>query len=108
MSTEPDAGSAGAVEPGFGEPLLEVSNLKKYFGNSTGFLGPVTFDRDGAVPRPTVEREWVRAVDGVDFDIKRGETLGLVDFPQPDSPSSAVSEASKPPPASVSSGGLSQ
>src|SRR5512137_860514 len=46
-----------------GESLVEVKGLKKYF--------PVT-------------REWrqekalVRAVDGVDFSIRRGETLGLV------------------------------
>ena len=47
-----------------GEVLLEVSGLKKHFHVGGGLLaGP-----------PGV----VRAVDGVDFQIRRGETLGLV------------------------------
>jgi len=46
------------------EPLLKVRWLKKYF--------PV---RGGILSRTV---NWVRAVDGVDFDINRGETLGLV------------------------------
>jgi oligopeptide transport system ATP-binding protein len=45
--------------------LVEVRNLKKYF--------PVT---EGIVIHRTVAE--VKAVDGVSFDIKKGETLGLV------------------------------
>jgi peptide/nickel transport system ATP-binding protein len=43
--------------------LLEVRNLKKYFVLSGGLLG---------------RRKFVRAVDGISFTIKRGETLALV------------------------------
>ena len=47
-----------------GEPILEVSELKKYFRGPVGFLG----SRD----------QWVRAVDGVSFQVMQGETFGLV------------------------------
>jgi oligopeptide/dipeptide ABC transporter ATP-binding protein len=44
--------------------ILEVKGLKKYFQmKKTGLAGPV---------------EYIRAVDGIDLCIKRGETLGLV------------------------------
>ncbi|HLQ63046.1 MAG TPA: ABC transporter ATP-binding protein [Candidatus Acidoferrales bacterium] len=46
------------------EPLVEVRGLKKYFPVTAGVL------------QRTVA--WVRAVDGVDLEIKQGETLGLV------------------------------
>ncbi len=46
------------------DKLLQVNNLKKYFPIKSGFLGRV--------------RQWVRAVDRVSFDIRPGETLGLV------------------------------
>ena len=47
------------------EPLLKVQGLKKYF--------PVT---DGMVFwRPS---SWVKAVDGIDFDVYPGETLGVI------------------------------
>ena len=45
-------------------PLLEVKNLKKYFPVKSGFLRRVTGH--------------VKAVDGVDFSLWQGETLGLV------------------------------
>jgi peptide/nickel transport system ATP-binding protein len=45
-------------------PLLEVKNLKKHFALRGGFLGTVSGH--------------VRAVDGVSFAIRRGETLALV------------------------------
>src|SRR4051812_2461000 len=61
MSESPEAGSAAPR----GEVLLEVRNLTKHF--------PLT---RGVVFRRTIGQ--VRAVDGVDFDLHAGETLGLV------------------------------
>lgn len=46
------------------KPLLQVRDLKKYFPVYGGFFSPVT--------------DHVKAVNGVSFDIKEGETLGLV------------------------------
>ena len=45
-------------------PLLQVNDLKKHF--------PV---RGGLFKR---QRNWVYAVDGVSFEVERGETLSLV------------------------------
>src|SRR5213593_2169476 len=61
--------SAQAASPGAGSwmmssPILEVRGLKKHFPARHGLLG-----RGGA---------WVKAVDGVDFAIHAGETLGLI------------------------------
>jgi oligopeptide/dipeptide ABC transporter ATP-binding protein len=50
--------------PGYDGPLLTVNDLRVYF--------PIT---GGVLRRRT---GWVKAVDGVDFHIDRGETLGLV------------------------------
>src|SRR3712207_412520 len=47
-----------------GQPLLEVKNLKKYFPIRRGFLSKVVGH--------------VKAVDGVSFSVRDGETLGLV------------------------------
>jgi oligopeptide transport system ATP-binding protein len=52
-----------AVEGDGRAPLVEAIDLKKYFAARAGWLS-----------RPHV----VRAVDGVSFTLKRGETLGLV------------------------------
>jgi peptide/nickel transport system ATP-binding protein len=43
-------------------PLLQVNDLKKHFPVRDGLFG----------------RKWVYAVDGVSFEVKRGETLSLV------------------------------
>ena len=59
----PPPRAAGAAAKG--EILLEVRNLKKHF--------PVT---EGVLFQKTVGS--VKAVDGVSFEIKKGETLGLV------------------------------
>jgi peptide/nickel transport system ATP-binding protein/oligopeptide transport system ATP-binding protein len=46
------------------QPLVSVHNLKKYFPVQSGFFQK--------------EKDYVKAVDDISFDIVRGETLGLV------------------------------
>ena len=57
--------SGGAPAPGGGEPLMEVRDLVKHFPLTSGII---------------IQRKVgaVQAVDGVSFDVMRGETLGLV------------------------------
>jgi peptide/nickel transport system ATP-binding protein len=65
-ASESAAAPAGTpADPEMGAPLLTVSGLRKYF--------PVT---RGAFLRRQVGA--VQAVDGLDFSVRRGETLGLV------------------------------
>jgi oligopeptide/dipeptide ABC transporter ATP-binding protein len=65
MSHTATTPEAGAGQPGRGEPLMEVRDLVKHFPLTSGII----FQRKvGAV----------QAVDGVSFDVMRGETLGLV------------------------------
>ncbi|ELZ85233.1 dipeptide/oligopeptide/nickel ABC transporter ATP-binding protein [Haloferax gibbonsii ATCC 33959] len=85
-ATESDSAETGdAAETGTGstfdpdaDPLLSVRDLRKYFDASDGFLDRLRFDRDAGLLPFSVDREYVRAVDGVSFDILPGETLGLV------------------------------
>ena len=46
------------------EILLKVQNLKKHFPLQKNFFGQV--------------KSWIKAVDGVSFSLRKGETLGLV------------------------------
>ena len=67
------------ADPDPGEPLLWVDGLTKHFTGGEGPLGGLKVDRDGDGRLPlSVERERVRAVDDVSFDVRRGEILGLV------------------------------
>jgi peptide/nickel transport system ATP-binding protein len=49
---------------GRGQPVLSVRGLKVHFPLKRTFFGKVT--------------SWVKAVDGIDFDVYAGQTLGLV------------------------------
>jgi ABC-type oligopeptide transport system ATPase subunit len=60
-SPRPDVSSSSPSAP---SPLLDVRDLKVHFPIRTGILQRTT--------------GWVRAVDGVSFNIAKGETLGLV------------------------------
>ena len=64
-SAAPGADIGAAPSVAKGETLLEVRGLKKYF--------PITA---GVVIQRTIAE--VKAVDGISFDIRKGETLGLV------------------------------
>ena len=78
MSSDRRTAPAGDREPDPGETFLEVEGLSKYFSGNEGLLGPLTFEGEGLVPRPALDRQRVRAVDDVSFEIRQGETLGLV------------------------------
>ncbi|HEV2088497.1 MAG TPA: dipeptide ABC transporter ATP-binding protein [Cryptosporangiaceae bacterium] len=61
-----DAQAGGAsTDPAPGEPILQIRDLVKHY--------PI---RQGIVYKRTVGH--VRAVDGVSFDLRKGETLGIV------------------------------
>lgn len=53
--------------PGTVDNLVEVRGLRKWFPVQTGFIERLV----------TRQRQFVRAVDGVDFEIRRGEVFGL-------------------------------
>ena len=59
-----------------GDALVRVEGLTKHFDNTRGVFGGLTL-RDDGFPIG-FESEWVRAVEDVSFEIRRGETLGLV------------------------------
>src|SRR3954462_10000942 len=64
-SAGPQVSANGAKSNGAGEALLTVNNLVMHFPLTRGII----FQRKvGAV----------QAVDGISFEVKRGETLGLV------------------------------
>ena len=63
--TEPDVTPAPSSEAGDRGPILEVTNLTKYF--------PV---KSSGLVRRTIGQ--VQAVDGVSFQVERGSSLGLV------------------------------
>ena len=65
MTTIQEPASAAQQATRDGDVLLEVNNLKMHFPVTSGML----FQRTVA---------YVKAVDGVTFSVKRGETLGLV------------------------------
>jgi len=46
------------------QPLLEIKGLKKYFDSTKGWF--------------TKDKQYIKAVDGVDLKVYRGETLGIV------------------------------
>jgi peptide/nickel transport system ATP-binding protein len=48
-------------------PILRAENLTKYYDSSEGFI-------DNLLGRS----QWVKAVDGVDLELREGETLGVV------------------------------
>ncbi|WP_137290436.1 ABC transporter ATP-binding protein [Natronorubrum halophilum] len=60
------------------EVLLRVSGLSKHFPVESGLLSGLNVSWDGPVPSVGFDRASLKAVDDVSFDIRRGETLGLV------------------------------
>ena len=65
MTTTPETQAQGAAASTDDEVLLEVRDLKMYFPVSSGLV----FQKTVA---------YIKAVDGISFTVKRGETLGLV------------------------------
>jgi peptide/nickel transport system ATP-binding protein len=68
MSSDTPGRAGTATDGREDEVLMSVRDLKKYFDDGVSILDRILGEQSGAV----------RAVDGVSFDIHRGETLGLV------------------------------
>ncbi|OIV38419.1 peptide ABC transporter ATP-binding protein [Mangrovactinospora gilvigrisea] len=70
MPTKPDTAAASTARDGAeaGEPLIEIEDLKVHFGLGGGGLSRLTGRGAGTV----------KAVDGVDLTLRKGEVLGLV------------------------------
>jgi peptide/nickel transport system ATP-binding protein len=75
--TVDNADRFGDEEVAFGDTLVSVDGLTKYFSQDSGILGGISIDTDGGFPI-TFDRTKVRAVEDVSFEIRKGETLGLV------------------------------
>ncbi|WP_132058841.1 ABC transporter ATP-binding protein [Halorussus amylolyticus] len=60
------------------QALLSVEGLKTHFPVNTGVLDSIKFDRSRDGLPFTVDDSSVKAVDGVNFDLHAGETLGVV------------------------------
>ena len=67
----------GKTTRGDGTPILSVSGLKKHFPVNTGFLSSITFNRGDGFPL-SFDDSSVKAVDGVDFSLRPGETFAVV------------------------------
>ena len=78
MTERASSVSSGTESVSFGEPLVELQNVSKYFANEEGLFSWLSFDRDADGLPVETGREWVRAVEDVSFTIRKGETLGLV------------------------------
>ncbi|WP_137284949.1 ABC transporter ATP-binding protein [Halorussus salinisoli] len=76
-ATPPDSATDLGVEDE-DETLLRVEGVTKHFDNSRGILGGLTVDPNGDGPVVGFDKEMVRAVEDVSFEVRRGETLGLV------------------------------
>ncbi|WP_240147653.1 MULTISPECIES: ABC transporter ATP-binding protein [Halorussus] len=60
------------------DPLVSIDGLTKYFENSDGLLADLELDFEGGGFPVRYDRSRVQAVEDVSFDIRQGETLGLV------------------------------
>jgi peptide/nickel transport system ATP-binding protein len=76
-ATVPEGGTGRHEVDRSGEPLFEIRGLKKHFSAGEGVFGNVRLTRSES-GLPTIERQYVKAVDGIDLDIYPGETVGLV------------------------------
>ncbi|WP_424002766.1 ABC transporter ATP-binding protein [Haloarcula salina] len=78
MTERAAAAAEGVDAVGFGDPLVEIENVSKYFPTDEGLFSWLSVDRDADGLPIETGREWVKAVEDVSFTIRKGETLGLV------------------------------
>jgi len=77
MSDTVQSGRSPGVAVALKKTLVSIEGLTKYFSQDSGFLDRVSWNPDDGFPL-RLEKTNVRAVEDVSFEIKKGETLGLV------------------------------